>query len=311
MRDRNPRNSGRASTNPAIRSLVFAAGFVLTSVVAARADSSIPDFSVAPQYDTSHVYVPRVDVDRFVTCFLAAFGGQSTKQVVATVTPTPSRTTSQLLQTPYGTVSLFGYETPIPYPFGAERTGWLVRDIDAAVEAARAAGADVIVTTFTDPIGKDAVIQWPGGIDMQLYWHFAKASYPPLQTVPENRVYLSHDSAEAFLRDFLAFSRGQIVTDDQSAPAIEIGRPNETYRRIRIESGFGKMTVLVTDGHLPYPFGRETAGYQVANLHETVAKAKAAGAAVLVEPYTSQGREAVMMQFPGGWVAEIHALVGQ
>jgi hypothetical protein len=32
---------------------------------------------------------------------------------------------------------------------------------------------------------------------------------------------------------------------------------------------------------------------------------------VLVEPYTSQGREAVMMQFPGGWVAEIHALVGQ
>jgi hypothetical protein len=294
-----------------VAALVFAVGFALTPVVAARADSSISDFSVGPQYDTSHVYVPREDVDRFVTCFLAAFGGQSTKQVVATVTPTPSRTTSQALQTPYGSVSLFGYETPIPYPFGAERTGWLVSDIDAAVEAARAAGADVIVTTFTDPIGKDAVLQWPGGIDMQLYWHFTKASYPPLQTVPENHVYLSHDSADAFLRDFLAFSRGRIVADDQSAPAIEIGRPNETYRRIRIESGFGKMTVLVTDGHLPYPYGRETTGYQVGNLHETVAKAKAAGAAVLVEPYTSQGREAVMMQFPGGWVAEIHALVGQ
>ena len=106
------------------------------AVAAAGADSSIPDFSVAPQYDTSHVYVPREDVDRFVGCFLAAFGGQSTKQVVATVTPTPSLTTSQLLQTPYGSVSLFGYETPIPYPFGAERTGWLVSDI-AAIDTVR------------------------------------------------------------------------------------------------------------------------------------------------------------------------------
>src|ERR1700722_12271385 len=117
--------------------------------------SASPAVAVGPQYDTTHVYVAPADVDRFV----ATFGGQSTKQVVATVTPTPSSTTSQLLQTPVGTVSLFGFKTPIPFPFGAERTGYLVTDIDVAIKAARAAGADVLVEPFPDPIGRDAVIQ--------------------------------------------------------------------------------------------------------------------------------------------------------
>jgi len=267
--------------------------------------------AVAPQYGSTHVYVPPEDVDRFVTCFLATFGGQSTKQVIATVTPTPSRTTSQLLQTPNGMVSLFGFETPVPYPFGAERNGYLVTDIDVAVEAARAAGAEVLVATFPDPIGKDAIIQWPGGVDMQLYWHFTKPAYAPLRTIPENRVYLSADRADAFVRGFLAFSQGQVISDDPQAPGIEIGRPDVTYRRVRIESVFGKITVLVTDGHLPYPYGRETTGYQVANLAETIAKATAAGAAVLVEPYAADGREAALVRFPGGYVAEIHAFVGK
>src|SRR3984957_7008350 len=127
-----------------------------------------PAIAVGPQYDTTHVYVAPADIDRFVTSFLATFGGQSTKQGVATVTPTPSSTTSQLLQTPVGTVSLFGFKTPIPYPFGAERTGYLVTDLDAAIKAARATGADVLVTSFPDPIGRDAVIQWPGGVNMQI-----------------------------------------------------------------------------------------------------------------------------------------------
>ena len=50
------------------------------------------------------------------------------------------------------------------------------------------------------------------------------------------------------------------------APGIEIGRPEETYRRVRIESKFGKLTALVSDGHLPYPYGRELTGYEVSNL---------------------------------------------
>ena len=91
------------------------------------------------------------------------------------------------------------------------------------------------------------------------------------------------------------------------APGVEIGRQKDTYRRIRIESVFGKMTVLVTDGHLPYPFGREMTGYEVTDLKDTLAKAAGAGAKVLVDPFTSDRRESAIVQFPGGYVAEIHA----
>ncbi|MFK3799535.1 glyoxalase [Pseudomonas sp. NPDC088444] len=264
--------------------------------------------AVAPQYDTSHVYVAPADVDRFVQSFTATFGGQSTPQVVVNVLPVPSSTTSQLIQTPVGTVSLFGFTTPIPVPFGQERNGYLVKDMDVALKEARKAGADVIVSDFPDPIGRDAVVQWPGGVNMQLYWHTKVPSYAPFQTIPENRVYVSKDRASAFVKSFLAFSHGKVVSDTKKAPGVEIGRADVTYERIRIESPFGKMVVLVTDGHLPYPFGHDTTGYEVSSLQETLGKAKAAGVKTLVEPFTSEGREAAVVEFPGGYVAEIHQL---
>jgi predicted enzyme related to lactoylglutathione lyase len=284
---------------------------LLTGVRAALARDEMrqpgPQVGVGPQYDTTHVYVAPEDVDKFMASFLATFGGQSTKQVVATVTPTPSSTTSQLLQTPVGTVSLFGFKTPIPYPFGAERTGYLVTDIEKAVKRAKEAGADVLVTIFPDPIGRDAVIQWPGGVNMQLYWHTTKPSYAAFETIPENRVYVSRERADAFARSFLNFSHGKVVSDEANAPGVEIGRSKDTYRRIRIESVFGKMTVFVTDGHLPYPYGREMTGYEVKDLEATLSKAKASGGIVLIDPYTADGRTAAMIQFPGGYIAEIHA----
>lgn len=273
---------------------------------AARETQAKANYAVGPQYDTTHVYVAPDDVVRFVESFVATFGGKSTKQVVATVTPTPSSTTSQLLLTPVGSISVFGFKTPIPYPFGHERTGYLVTDINAAVRAAKDAGAGVLVTTFPDPIGRDAVVQWPGGVNMQLYWHTTAPSYPELQTVPENRVYVPAEKAAEFVKGFVRFSKGSIVSDDAKAPGIEIGRPNDSYRRIRITSKFGRMTVLVTDGRLPYPYGHELTGYEVASLDDTLAKAKAAGVSVLVEPYNADRRRAAIVKFPGGYVAEIH-----
>ncbi len=236
------------------------------------------------------------------------FGGKTAQSGVLTVTPTPSSTRIQLVLTPVGTLSVFGFKTPIPYPFGSERTGYLVTDMDEAVRAARATGADVVVAAFNDPIGQEAIIQWPGGVDTQLYWHTTAPSYAPLQTVPENRVYVSPDRADAFLRSFLAFSHGSVVSDEPRAPGVEIGRPAETYRRLRIESKFGKLTAFVTDGHLPYPYGRETTGYEVTNLTDTLTKAKASGVDVLVPPYRTDEREAVVVQFPGGYIAEIHSV---
>ena len=264
--------------------------------------------AVGPQYDTTHVYVAPEDFDRLVASLLATFGGTTTKEGVFTVTPTQSSTMSQLVLTPMGTVSVFGFKTPIPHPFGLERTGDLVTDMDEAVRAAKASGADVFVAPFNDPIGRDAIMQWPGGLNTQLYWHTTAPSYAPLRTIPENRVYVSPDRVDAFMRSFLAFSHGTVVSDDAQAPGVEIGRAAETYRRVRIESKFGKLTAFVTDGHLPYPYGWETTGYEVANLTETVAKAKAAGADVLVPPYKTDEREAVVVRFPGGYIAEIHSI---
>ncbi len=274
--------------------------------VAGPAQAS-PKVAVGPQYDTTHVYVAPGDVDKFVQSFVATFGGQSTKQVIVTVTPTPSSTSSQLVQTPVGTVSVFGFRTPVPYPFGAERTGYLVVDMDAAVKAARQAGADVLVAPFPDPIGLDAVIQWPGGVNMQLYWHGAKPAYVPFATIPENRVYVSADRVKPFVTSFLAFSQGKVVSDVANASGSEIGRAGLSYRRIRIESAFGRMSVLVTDGHLPYPYGREVTGYEVADLDDTLAKARAAGVQVLRPPETADDRVSAFVEFPGGYVAEVHS----
>jgi len=265
--------------------------------------------AVGPQYDTTHVYVAPQDFDRFVASLIATFGGTTTKQGVFTVTPTPSSTMSQLVLTPVGSVSVFGFKTPIPYPFGLERTGYLVNDMDEAIRAARATGADVVVAPFNDPIGRDAIIQWPGGVNTQLYWHTTAPSYAPLQTVPENRVYVSQDRVDAFVSSFRTFSHGSVVSDEPHAPGVEIGRPAETYRRVRIESQFGKLTALVTDGHLPYPYGREMTGYEVKNLTDTLTKAKASGVDVLVPPYKTDEREAVIVQFPGGYIAEIHSVI--
>jgi len=266
-----------------------------------------PGVAVGPQYDSTHVYVAPEDFDRFVASFIATFGGTTSRPGVIQVTATPSQTMSQIALTPVGIVSVFGFRTPVPYPFGAERTGYLVTDLDQAIREARAAGADVLVAPFPDAIGRDAIVQWPGGITMQLYWHTTAPHYAALASVPENRIYVSPDRADAFVHSFIRFSRGKVVSDEQHAPGAEIGRPEETYRRIRIESGFGTIAVFVTDGHLPYPYGRELAGYEVGNLDETLAKAKGVGVTILVEPRQLQYRRSAIVQFPGGFIAEIHS----
>jgi predicted enzyme related to lactoylglutathione lyase len=267
------------------------------------------DVAVGPQYDSTHVYVAPQNFDRFVASLTATFGGTTTKQGVFTVTPTPSTTMSQLVMTPVGTISVFGFKTPVPYPFGLERTGYLVTEMDEAIRAAKATGADVLVAPFNDPIGRDAIIQWPGGVNTQLYWHTTAPSYAPLQTIPENRVYVSQDRVDAFVSSFLAFSHGSVVSDEPHVTGVEIGRPTETYRRVRIESKFGKLTAFVTDGRLPYPYGRETTGYEVTNLADTLAKAKGSGVDVLVPPYKTDERESAVVEFPGGYVAEIHSVI--
>ena len=290
--------------NPVYAIVAVAAGIVFTMTDAAAASLSL---AVGPQYDTTHVYVAPEEFERFSDALVATFGGTKSQAAVINITPTPSETMWQAVFTPVGTFSVFGFKTPIPYPFGIERTGYLVSDFDAAINSAKANHADIVVAPFPDPIGRDAIIAWPGGVYMQLYWHRTPSNYASLQTVPENRVYISPDRADDFVRDFGAFAQAKVISDDHKAPGIEIGRPNDVYRRARMDSPFGKITVLTTDGHLPYPYGREITGYEVDDLSNTLMKAKAAGASVVIEPYSVAGRRAAMVRFPGGFIAEVHS----
>src|SRR5207249_547441 len=121
----------------------------------------------------------------------------------------------------------------------------------------------------------------------------------------------SPERAAAFVKSFLVFSHGKVVSDNAHAPGVEIGRASDTYRRIRLSSVFGAMTVLVTDGHLPYPYGREMTGYEVANLADTLRKAEAVGVSVLAGPYSADRRNSAMVQFPGGYIAEIHSTASE
>jgi len=280
----------------AIMTRLLALAVLAALLPAGGAQSSVatttPNVAVGPQYDSTHVYVAAADLDRFVASFIATFGGQSPKASAMNVLPVPSSTLFRPVLAPVGILSVFAFQTPIPFPFGEERTGYLVTDMDQAVAAARSSGAEVIVEPFKDPIGKDAVIQWPGGLKMQLYWHFTPPKLPPLETVPDNRVYLSRDQADRFVSDFIAFAHGKLMEDDRHADASEIGRPGETY---------------VTDGHLPYPFGHEVTGYQVADLSATIAKATAAGVKILSEPRKLSDRTSAILEFPGGYIAEVHS----
>ncbi|MGB6630005.1 MAG: hypothetical protein WBE52_02115, partial [Terriglobales bacterium] len=177
---------------------IFLATFLLFSVTASASDNGTPsdaEVAVGPQYGATHVYVAPADLDAFINSFIATFGGKASKRSVVNVLPVPSSAEFQYVLTPAGALSVFAFQTPIPFPFGQERTGYLVTDMDHAISAARSAGAEVIVEPFKDPIGMDAVIQWPGGVKMQLYWHFTPPSNPPLETIPENRVYISRDQA--------------------------------------------------------------------------------------------------------------------
>jgi hypothetical protein len=203
---------------------------VCGTAIAANAAQPTANVAVGPQYDSTHVYVAPADLDAFVASFIATFGGHASKAVVSTVTPTASSTQFQYIMSPVGTLSTFAYPTLIPYPFGLERTGYLVTDMNQAIAAARSAGASILVEPFKDPIGMDAVVEWPGGVKMQ------------------------------------------VIADDRHADGAELGRPGQAYRRVRVESKFGKMQIMATDGHLPYPFGHDVSGYEVRDLNETLAR---------------------------------------
>src|SRR5258708_25770986 len=109
----------------------------LASFFDAAQAAPAPAVAVSPQYDTTHVLVAPEDFDRFTDSLIATFGGSKSQQGVIQVTPTPSQSISQLVFMPVGTLSAFGFKTPVPFPFVVERTGYLVTYLDIAVKSAK------------------------------------------------------------------------------------------------------------------------------------------------------------------------------
>jgi hypothetical protein len=263
-------------------------------------------YAVGPQYSSTHVYARLNELEALARSITATLGGEAGDGYTAQVTPTPSQTIVKPLSTPAGNIVLFAFTTPVPYPFGMERTGHLVSDMDGAIASARAYGADVVVSAFPDAVGRDAILLWPGGVYMQIYSHNVAPHYSALETVPENRVYVSPQAADLFVRGFVGWAKGRMISDDDAAAGVEIGRQEVTFRRIRISCGFGNITVFVTDGALPYPFGRELTGYEVPDLEAALRRGTAEGLKTLVAPFRSDNRSAAFVQFPGGFIAELH-----
>src|SRR5580704_4205158 len=78
--------------------------------------------SCGAPYDLRHVWVAPGELDGLVKRVNAAIGGQASKLIVTNVLPAPRSTEFQYVWTPARTMSLFAFETTIPFPFGAQRT---------------------------------------------------------------------------------------------------------------------------------------------------------------------------------------------
>lgn len=284
------------------------AGAVATRTLSAASAPANPT-AMGPQYSAFHVYVRPGQLEAFAKSWVGTFGGTYVKPFTTQLTPTPSSATATQVFSPVALLSVFDFTTQVPYPFGQERTGWGVTNTDADTREAQADGGSSLVAAFPDPIGRDSVIQFPGGIDTQL-WHETTLSpnpFPALKTIPDNRVYVPSDTLGAFLKSYLAFTEGRVVLNDPHADGAQIGAPGTTYHRVAITSAYGDTVVIATtNGYLNNPFGHKVSGITVADLNATLARARANGAKVLWGPYAGDGGHSAMVSFPGGFITEIH-----
>lgn len=62
-----------------------AAALLALSIALPQLAEAAPDVAVAPQYDTTHVYVSDAAIDPFVKSFVGTFGGKASPRAVLTV----------------------------------------------------------------------------------------------------------------------------------------------------------------------------------------------------------------------------------
>ena len=90
-------------------------------------------------------------------------------------------------------------------------------------------------------------------MNTQLYWHTTAPSYTPLQTIPDNRVYVSPDRVDAFVRSFLAFSMEEsspMMRKHQASKSDDLRKPTGESGSNR-SSGSRLRSLLTVTFHIP------------------------------------------------------------
>ena len=149
---------------------VPADGTELTQAMAAHQVAPARAYGVA--YDASHVYVQYGKLNAFIKSWEGTFGGMNSQQAIFGISPTPSKALGSLIHPPVGLLAAYDYQTPVPFPFGSEQTGFGVHDPDNAVKLARQAGATAPVAPWTGPVGREAVVRFPSGFSSQIWEQF-------------------------------------------------------------------------------------------------------------------------------------------
>ena len=100
---------------------------------------------------------------------MATFGGYATTPQSADLTPIPTKALASQVFSPVGPLAVFDFQSPRPYPFGLEETGWGVQDTDKATQIANADGASTLLAPFDDQIGRDGTVQSSGGFITEIH----------------------------------------------------------------------------------------------------------------------------------------------
>ncbi|HWS67385.1 MAG TPA: alginate export family protein [Steroidobacteraceae bacterium] len=140
---------------------------------------------------------------------------------------------------------MFGFKTPIPYPFGTERTGYLVTDLDKAITLAKASGVAAAVAYLAAPgshaddsdlASTSAVHERPEIRLNRWQEDWSVLANPELRTEPlDNLKYvpLSSDDPNSYLS--LGLDLRERMESTQIAP-FGIGNPHSnTYEIQRLD----------------------------------------------------------------------------
>ncbi|EIK67392.1 hypothetical protein PseBG33_2241 [Pseudomonas synxantha BG33R] len=263
-----------------------------------------------PQYALPHVFMFPDQLETFIDKFIAVLGGTFDPISDINLAAVPATMQFTDLYTSVGAISAQAYkDNAPPFPMGKEAVGFAVVDMNKAIQVASSGGAKVL--RRWEVLGnQEAMIETPGGVRIQFYAFSGAAPAREIQeSVSNTRYYLSETDAEAFVTNFLAATKGTLISDGYYS-SEELGVEGGVFRRVQIESTLGNVNIIavtsdIRDG-LKYPYTDIKTDFTVDDLAAVVEKARQNDVDVLVRPeYTDPSNRRAVLRFPGEYVIEL------